>query len=60
MESVEQFQSIKVGHGTLLSVLRCVTLAFTRHTMFHKARMRIGEVVRKIAQNYEEHISGES
>ena len=60
MERVEQVQSMKVADCTLLSVLRSVTLEFSRHTMFHKIRMCIGEVVRKIAQKCEEHIYGES
>ena len=60
MERVEQFQSIKLENCTLLSVLRCVTLNFRRHTMFHKIRMCIGEVVHKMARKCEEHIYGES
>ena len=60
MERVEQFQSVKVDHCSLLSVLRSVTFDFRFLTMFHKVRMRIAEVVRKIAQKCEEHIYVES
>ena len=60
MERVEQFQSIKVDHCTLLSVLRSVTFHFRCLTKFHNLRMRIAEVVRKIAQRSLEHINGES
>ena len=60
MERVEQFQSIKVDHCTLFSVLRSVTFDFMCHTTFHKVRMLIDEVMRKIAQKCEEHVYGES
>ena len=60
MERVEQFQSIKVVHCTLSSVLRSVTFDFMLHTTFHKVRMLIDEVVCEIAQNCEVHIYGES
>ena len=60
MERVEQFQSIKVDNCTPFSVLRSVTFDFRCLTTFHKVRMRIGEVVRKIAQKCEEHIYVES
>ena len=60
MERVEQFQLIKVDHCTLFSILRFVTFNFTCLTTFHKVWMRIGEVVRKIAQKCEEHIYGRS
>ena len=56
MERVEQFQNIKVDHCTLLSALRSVTFHFSCLTKFHNLRMRIGEVVRNIAQNGSEHI----
>ena len=60
MERVEQFQSTKGDHCTLFSVLSSVTFNFRRLTTFHNLRMRIGEVMRKIAQKCEEHIYGES
>ena len=60
MGRVEQFQNIKVDHCTLLSALRSVTFHFRCLTKFHNLRMRIGEVVRKIAQKCEEHIYGET
>ena len=60
MERVEQFQTIKVDNCSLFSVLRSVTLDLGFHTMFQKPRMRIDEVVRKIAQKCEDHIYGES
>ena len=60
MERVEQFQRIKEDNCTLFSVLRSVTFNFRCLKMFHNLRMRIGEVVRKIAQKSEEHIYGES
>ena len=59
MERVEQFQSIKVDHCTIFSVIRSVTFYFRCLTMFHKVRMRIGEVVRKIAQMCEKDIDGQ-
>ena len=60
MERVEQFQSIKGDYCTLLSVLRSVTFNFRCLTMFHNLKMRIDEVVRKIAQKCEVHIYGKS
>ena len=60
MEGVVQFQSIKVDHCTLFSVLGSVTFDFGFHTTFHKIRMRIGEVVHKIAQIYKKLIDGRS
>ena len=60
MERVEQFQSIKVGHCTLSSVLRSVTFDFMLHKTSDKVRILIDEVVRKIAQKCEVHIYGES
>ena len=60
MERVEQLQTIKVDHCTLFFVLRSLTHDYLCHTTFHEVWMRIGEVVRKIAQMYEEHIYGES
>ena len=60
MERVEQFQSIKVVHCTLFSVLKSVTFDFRCHTMFHKIRLRMYEVVRKIAQKCEKRIHGET
>ena len=59
MERVEKFQNIRVAHCALLSILRSVTLELSRHTMFHKIRMCIGKVVRKITQKCEVHISRE-
>ena len=50
MERVEQFRSIKGDHCTLFSVPRSITFDFRFHTTFDEVRMRIGEVVRKIAQ----------
>ena len=60
MERVEQLKSIKVEYCTIFSVLRNLTLDFRCHTTIHKIRMRITEVVRKIAQKCEEHIYTES
>ena len=60
MQRVEQFQSIKMVHCTLFSVLRSVTFDFMFHTTFHKVRILIDEVVRKIAQKCEVHIYEES
>ena len=60
MERVEQFQSIKVDDSTLFSVVRSVTFDFMCYTMFHKVRMRIDEVVRKIVQKFGKQIYGES
>ena len=60
MERVEHLQSIKVDHCTLFSVLRSVIFDFASNTMFHKVRMRIGDVMRKITQKCEENIYGES
>ena len=60
MKSFDQFQSIKVNHYNLFSVLRSVTFNFRCHTMFHKVSMRISDVVRKITQKCEEHIYRES
>ena len=60
MEKVEQLQSIKGDHCTLFSVLRSVTFNFRCLTTIHNLWMRIGEVVRKIAQECEDHIYGES
>ena len=50
MEGVEQFQSVKGDHCTLFSVLRSITFDFRFHTAFDEVRMRIGEVVHKVAQ----------
>ena len=60
MESFDQIHSIKVNHYYLFSVLRSLTFNFRCLTTFHKLRMRIGEVVPKIAQKCEEQIYGES
>ena len=60
MERVEQFQRIKDDHCTLLSVIKSVTFHFRCLTKFHNIRMRIDDVVHKIAQKCEEHIYGES
>ena len=60
MERVEQFESIKVDNCTLFNVLRSVTFDFMCHTTFHKVRLLIKEVVRKIAHLCEKHIYGES
>ena len=59
MERVDQFQSIKVVLCSLFTVIGKVAFDFRCHTTFHKVRMRIGEVVRKITQKCEEHIYGE-
>ena len=48
MERVEQLETIKVDHCTLFSVLRSATFDFGFHTTFHKLRILIEEVVRKI------------
>ena len=60
MGGVVQFQSVKADHCTLLGVLRGVRFDFGFRTTFHKIRMRIGEVVHKIAQIYEKLIYGRS
>ena len=60
MERVEQFKSIKIGHCTLFSVLRSVTLDFRFQTTLHTVKMQINEVVQKITQKCHEHIYGES
>ena len=60
MEGVEQFQIIKVDHCTLFNVLISVPFDFKCHTTFNKVRMRIDEIVRKIAQKFEKHIFGET
>ena len=56
MERVDQFQSIELDNSTLFSVIRSVTFHFRSLTMFENLRMRIGEVVRIIAQKFEKHI----
>ena len=60
MERVEQFQSIKMVHCNLFSVIRIITFDFMFHTTFHKLWMLKAEVARKIAQKCEVHIYGES
>ena len=60
MERVEPFQSIKVDHCTLFSVIRSFTLDIRCQTTFHKIRMRKGKLVRIIAQKCEKHIYEES
>ena len=60
MERVEQFRSIKGDHCTLFSVLRSVTFKFRCLTTFLNLWILIGEVVRKITQKCEVHISEKS
>ena len=60
MERVDNFQTIKVDHCTLFNVLRSVTIDIKFHTTFPNVRIRIGEIVHKIAQKCDEHIYEES
>ena len=60
MERVEQFQSLKVVHFTLSSVLRSVTFDSMLDTTFYMVMILIEEVVCKIAQKCEVHIYGEN
>ena len=48
MDRVEQLQTIKVDHCTLLSVLRSVTLHFRCPTKFHNLRMRMAKLCAKL------------
>ena len=60
MERVEQFQNMKMDLCTPFIVLRSVTFDFILHTTFHKVRILINKVVRKIAKKCELHIYGQS